>query len=192
MIKLVNLLKENASSTYDFGCVMLYFDFPQINKIHDAIDPKHIYEEEGDKTFGLEDEPHTTLLYGLHPEVSDKNVKEVLNSFIYGPCAVHNPSLFKNEKYDVLKFDVKGPNLHETNEALKQYPFTSNFPDYHPHLNVGYIKPGLGQKYVNMLNKVIPKEGYVLSPQYAVYSKPDGTKTRKTKTRINKINGISI
>lgn len=184
MIKLKDLIKENSNSTYDYGCVMLYFNFPEINKIHDAINPKDVYTEEGDKTFGLEDEPHTTLLYGLHTEVTLDNVKDVLSGYTYTPCTIHNPSLFKNEKYDVLKFDVKGDNLHKTNEALKKYPYTSSFPKYHPHLTIGYINPGLGQKYVDMLNKVIPTSGYQLVPQYAVYSMPDGTK-HKIKINVN-------
>lgn len=182
MIKLKDLIKENSNSTYDYGCVMLYFNFPDLTKIHNAIDPEHVYTEEEDKTYGLEDEPHTTLLYGLHPEVTLDNVKDVLSKFTYSPCTISNPSLFKNEKYDVLKFDVKGNNLHKTNEELKKYPFTSNFPKYHPHLTIGYINPGLGQKYVDMLNKVIPKDGYTLVPQYAVYSMPDGS---KHKIKIN-------
>jgi 2'-5' RNA ligase len=177
MIKLLDLLKENSTSTYDYGCVMLYFNFPQINKIHDAIDPKDIYSESEDKTFGLEDEPHTTLLYGLHEEVSLDDIKQVLNEFVYDKCIVHTPSLFENEKYDVLKFDVKGNNLHETNASLKQFPFTSNFPNYHPHLTIGYLKPGTGKRYVEMLNKAKANK-YELIPQYAVYSQPDGIKNQ--------------
>jgi len=174
MIKLVDLLKENSDSKYKYGCVMLYFDFPEINKIHDAINPNDIYEEDGDKTFGLEDEPHTTLLYGLHPEVSLDEVKKILNSYTYYPCTIKNASLFKNEKYDVLKFDVEGKNLHETNNDLKRYPFTSDYPDYHPHLTIGYIKPGFGKKYTKMLKEI----EFKLIPQYVVYSHPDGTKDK--------------
>jgi 2'-5' RNA ligase len=184
MIKLKDLIKENSNSTYKYGCVMLYFNFPEILKIHDAINPKHVYTEEEDKTFGLEDEPHTTLLYGLHPEVTLNNVEAALSGYTYAPCTVHNPSLFKNEKYDVLKFDVKGANLHKTSEALKQYPYTSDFPDYHPHLTIGYIQSGMGQKYVDMLNKAIPTSGYQLVPQYAVYSMSDGIK-HKIKINVN-------
>ena len=68
---------EKEGDTYDYGCAMLYFDFPQINKIHDAIDPKDLYEEEGDRTFGIEDEPHCTLLYGLHKEVTPEMIQEM-------------------------------------------------------------------------------------------------------------------
>jgi hypothetical protein len=177
MIKLTDLLKENSSSTYDYGCVMLYFIFPEINKIHDTINPSHLYTEDGDSTYGIEDEPHTTLLYGLHKEVSLNDVSGVLDKYTYHTCKIHNPSLFENEKYDVLKFDVIGDNLHETNADLKEFPFTSNYPNYHPHLTVAYLKPGMGKKYVDMLNKTKSNE-FWLEPQYAVYSESDGTKTK--------------
>lgn len=183
MIKLKDLIKE-SNDVHEYGCVMLYFNFPEINKIHDMINPDDVYTEEGDNSYGLETEPHTTLLYGLHPEVTLNNIKEVLSKFTYSPCTVYNPSLFNNEKYDVLKFDVKGDNLHKTNEALKEYPYTSNFPKYHPHLTIGYLNPKMGQAYVDMLNKSIPKDGYQLVPQYAVYSMPDGTK-HKLKINVN-------
>ena len=178
-IKLMDLLKEGSGQTYDYGCVMLYFDFPEINKIHDAIDPKDIYYEEGDRSYGLEDEPHTTLLYGLHEEVELNEIREVLNEFEFSPCIIHNASLFEND-YDVLKFDVKGENLHEANAELKQFPYTSNFPDYHPHLTIGYLKKGTGQKYTKMLNEL----EYELIPKYAVYSMPDGSK-HNIKIKVN-------
>lgn len=174
MIKLTDLLKENSNSAYDYGCVMLYFDFPEMNKIHDAIDPKDVYSEVGDTTFGLEDEPHTTLLYGLHSEVSLEDVAKVLSSYTYAPCTIKNVSLFENEEYDVLKFDVLGKNLHETNNDLKQFPFTSKFPDYHPHMTVGYINSGYGKRYVKMLKGI----QYTLVPKYAVYSHPNGSKDK--------------
>jgi 2'-5' RNA ligase len=177
MIKLKNLIKENSTSTYDYGCVMIYFNFPEILKIHDAINPSHLYTEEGDTTYGLEDEPHTTLLYGLHNTVSVEDVENVVDKHTFYTCKIHNPSLFQNEKYDVLKFDVEGDGLHDVNRDLKQFPFTSDYPKYHPHLTVAYLQPGMGKKYVDMLNKVKATE-FWLAPEYVIYSQPDGTKTR--------------
>jgi hypothetical protein len=164
---------EKSGDSYSSGCVMLYFDFPMMNKIHDGIDPNDLYEEEGDRTFGLENEPHVTLLYGLKDSVTPEQVKEVLENFTFGPCVLHNASLFENE-YDVLKFDVKGDNLHKANEALRELPYKNDYPDYHPHCTVGYLKKGTGSKYCKRMDG----HEHELMPTYAVFSQPDGTKTK--------------
>jgi 2'-5' RNA ligase len=170
-IKLIDLLKEEKQK-FDFGCAMLYFNFPEINKIQDAINPKDVYTEEGDRSFGFEDEPHTTLLFGLHEEVSNEDVINVLDKFEFGTCKLFNASIFDNPQYDVFKFDVKGPNLHEANAELTKYPHTTNFPDYHPHTTIAYLKPGTGKRYVEMLKG----QEFELTPTHAVYSKPNGDK----------------
>lgn len=170
MKKLIDVLKEATGQKFEYGCVMLYFTFPEMNKIHEMIDPEDIYYEEGDRSFGLEDEPHTTLLFGLHEGVTSEDVSGILDNFKFGTCRVSDASLFQNPQYDVLKFDVSGTNLHNANRELKKFPHTSNFPDYHPHLTVGYLKPGRGKKYVKKLNGLT----FQLTPEYAVYSKPNG------------------
>jgi 2'-5' RNA ligase len=180
MIKFLDLIKEEKEK-FEYGCVMLYFDFPKMKEIHNMIDSKDVYIQEGDRTFGLEDEPHCTLLYGLHDGVSNENIKSVLDKYTYTTLKAHNISLFENPDYDVLKFDVQGDNLHEINSDLQQYPYTSNFPDYHPHMTVGYLNSGSGKRYVEMLKDY----EYELLPKYAVYSKPDGNKI-KIKIKVKK------
>lgn len=170
-------ISEKSGDSYSSGCVMLYFDFPMMNKIHDGIDQADLYEEEGDRTFGLEDEPHVTLLYGLEESVTPEEVKEILDKFQFGPCKLHNASLFEND-YDVLKFDVSGENLHEANEALRELPYNNQYPDYHPHCTIGYLLKGTGKKYCDRMKG----REYDLTPTYAVFSQPDGT---KTKIKIN-------
>ncbi len=164
---------EKSGDTYDSGCVMLYFNFPEINKIHDTINPSDLYEENGDRSYGIEDEPHCTLLYGLKPDVSLDEVTSIVNRFKFGECKIHNASLFENA-YDVLKFDVDADLLHDCNAALSKLPHTSTFPDYHPHLTIAYLKKGMGKKYCDMLNDV----SFILNPSYVVYSEADGTKTK--------------
>ena len=179
-MKLKQLLKpilEEKTPVYEYGCAMLYFNFPEIYKIQDAINPDHLYYEDANGGYGFEDEPHTTLLYGLHEEVTLENIQKVLDNYTYTTCKIHNPSLFENEKFDVLKFDVSGDNLHESNSDLSKLPHTTSYPDYHPHLTIAYLKPGMGKKYVEMLNKNKANE-FELVPQYAVYSQPNGTKTK--------------
>lgn len=170
MISLINLLKENSESIYEFGCVMLWVKFPKMEKLHSIISKSDIYTEEGDIKYGLEDEPHITLLYGLSKDVTLDQVKDKLKDFKFGPekLVAYNASLFENKDkpYDVLKFDIKGQILSAINEQLKTLPFKSDFPNYHPHMTIGYIKKGEGQKYTNYLKGI----KFELQPEYIVYS----------------------
>jgi len=140
----------------------------QLEELNDYL--RLFYTEDGDRSFGLEDEPHTTLLYGLHDDVTEDDVRDTISGFDYGTCRITNPSLFENENYDVLKFDTSGPNLHETNFELKNYPHTTSFPNYHPHLTIGYLKPGMGKKYENKLKGL----QFKLDPTHVVYSMANG------------------
>jgi 2'-5' RNA ligase len=186
MIKLIDLLKE-AKDKYEYGCAMLYFSFPgQIIKLQDAINSDDLYVADDNGGYGLETEAHCTLLYGLHEEVTLDEVKNILNKFKFGELKATGPSLFKNEKFDVLKYDIgyptkEGAFLHKCNHELNKLPNTQNFPDYHPHATIAYIKPGLGKKYVQLFKDKGVSE-FIAIPTHAVYSQPDGT---KTKIKIN-------
>jgi hypothetical protein len=184
MIKMFeDFIKENML-TYEKGCAMLYFNFPMITELHNKIDLTDIYTKDGDRSYGLEEESHCTLLYGLDAEVTVNEVTSVLNNFIFGDCVLHNASLFENEDFDVLKFDVKSASkdnlfLPRCNKMLSKLPHKTDYPDYHPHLTIGYIKKGKGLKYSNMLKG----KDFKLTPTHAVFSQPNGTKhTIKIKT----------
>jgi len=156
MIKLMNLLKENSEGIYEYGCVMLYFDFPELGKIQEYIDKEDIYEDPEDPSYGLEDEPHITLLYGLHNDVSLEQVKKIIDNFTFENIEIVSPSLFENEKYDVLKFEVADAELlNDINKDLRTLPYTSKFDDYKAHMTIGYIQPGIGQKYVDIFKLYI-------------------------------------
>lgn len=169
------LWKEFTSTKpkYTKGCVMLDFDFPEISGIHNSINPKDVYENPSDPTYGLEINPHTTLLYGLDEGITPREIKEALEGFVFGECVVHNILIFEKEDYDVLKFEVKGKDLHESNILLTQFPHENKFPDYNPHLTIAYLKPGTGQKYVSLFEGI----SYILLPTQISYSYPPSHKT---------------
>lgn len=163
---------------HDFGCVMVYFDHPLLKAIHKLIDKDHIYTGKANdkRSYGLEKEQHTTLLYGLHDEeveVDDVFKRAVPNEF--KPLRLHNVSCFNNAEYDVLKFDVDAKWLGQCNKKLRKLPHTNEYPDYHPHATIGYIKPGKGKEYCDMLWGL---ELMVL-PGELVYSMADGKKERR-------------
>lgn len=173
--KRMKLITEDRK--HEYGCVMLYFSFPEMKEIHKLIDPDDLYEEDG-QDYGLETEPHCTLLFGLHDGVSTDDVDKSLGKFTFDTCKAHNASLFKNEKYDVLKFDIEGESLSDANKELKKFPHTNEYPKYEAHLTIAYLKPGKGEKY----SKELKGDKYWLTPRHAIYSKPNNT---KDKIKIN-------
>jgi hypothetical protein len=175
MIKLTNILLEKQGDKYEYGCVMLKVSKPP-PFLYDYINPKDLYEEVGDRSYGIEDEPHITLLYGLHPKISKKEIESILDSFTFTTVKMMKPSLFKNEKYDVVKCDIISGELHKINSELKKLPHTSNFPNYHPHITICYMKAGLGDGFIKNFSTMDPQW---LSPKYAIYSEVnlDGDKT---------------
>lgn len=179
--------EKDKDKSYKYGCLMVYYGFPDMDKIHNLIDDDDIHDE------GLETEPHTTLLYGLH-DTEIENDNDVLSTALeenFSDLILYNASLFENEKYDVLKFDVKEKMLNDkgeiyydkkkdvlykiNKELTKKFPYTSDFPDYHPHCTIGYLKPGTGKKYV----KKLKDKEYIVKPKNIVYSKSDGEKIKK-------------
>ena len=175
MLKLSKLLNEEKK--YDYGCVMLYTDFPgEIIKLQDTINPADLQDP------GIEYEPHCTLLYGLHAGVTIEQVTNIVSNFKFAPLKAYNPSLFENPEFDVFKYDVGytdrgGSFLHVCNEKLKALPHTTSYPDYHPHMTIAYLTPGKGKMYVESFKKHGSSE-FVCVPKYIIFSQPDGTKTK--------------
>ena len=149
---------------------MLYFTFYELPYIHSQIMPSHTYILPNDTLmFGLERIPHTTLLYGLHSNVTVEDVATRLGDLQYSECLVDNISMFK-KKYDVLKYDVSGSGLHEANTILTEFQHTTCYSIYHPHLTIAYLKSGFGGRYVTKFKNT----KYKLKPTHLVYTKPNG------------------
>jgi len=175
--KVKDNLKEEKESKKIYGCAMLYFK-TSMKDIHDKIDKDDIYDEHG---LGLEKNTHLTLLYGFHyKEVDEKDIFETILNFDITELELYNVSSFENKEneYDVLKFDVrqkmedydkKEDFIFEINKELtEKYPFTTDFPDYHPHSTIAYLKKGKAKKYI----KIFEDEVYSAIGNKIVYSVP--------------------
>jgi 2'-5' RNA ligase len=174
-IKDIRLFED--AGKHEYGCSMVYFELPMMGALHRIIEEDDVYtDDDSDRSFGLESDPHTTLLYGLHADVEDDEVMTRSKHEKPGDILLSNASCFENDDYDVLKMDASADWLNECNESLSELPHTKEFKIYKPHCTIGYLKKGAGQKYVNLLKglhiTVIPIE--------IVYSKSDGTKLRET------------
>ena len=62
--KIEKIKKEDTD--YDFGCLMVNVPIKNWDDVLALIDPEDVYDEPG---YGLESEPHITVLYGFHDEV---------------------------------------------------------------------------------------------------------------------------
>jgi 2'-5' RNA ligase len=166
------MLKEEKVK---MGCLMLYFDIPDWNKILDKIDDDDLYDD-GSGTFGKEEEPHITVLYGFHDnEVKAKDFYEIIEEhgthFKLKATAI---SLFENEKFDVVKFDIEPTEeLLALRKDVEELPNTLTYKDYHPHMTIAYVKSGKGGKYV----KDFGKKYLTLETDKLVYSDANKEKT---------------
>jgi 2'-5' RNA ligase len=166
----INWLNEAQGRHLEFACAMLKAEIPRWQEKHlSMIQEKDVYDNE-EHEYGLEKDPHITLLYGIHEDEIDINdAYKQFNKIHPIKLIVNNIGVFENEDYDVVKYDIQ-----VTEELLKyrkyflQFPHTNKFPNYEPHITISYVKPGTGKKYVKNINqfKVTFKTGIYSSPHY--------------------------
>ena len=152
------LMKIARDKESEFGWIRVDINLElksYMKKLTDAIDKEDIYTTQPDDlgwTYGIETDPHITLLYGLHND-SPKECQETLKGQKGGFFTVDGVSEFEKEKYDVLKLDVKSEDLHRLHELLKkETENTQSFPEYKPHLTLSYMKKGKGKKYIDLFS----------------------------------------
>lgn len=146
--KYIQFIKESTS--YDYGCVMVEVPVTNWNEITSIINKDDLYEVEGEN-YGIQDNPHLTLLYGLKPNITKEQVEQVLEKSVDGEkieIEIENIGLFENDNFDVVKFNVKKTEqLQKLFDSLSELPNENTFPDYNPHMTIAYVKKGLGKKY---------------------------------------------
>lgn len=146
--KYIQFIKESTS--YDYGCVMVEVPVSNWNEITSIINKDDLYEVEGEN-YGIQENPHLTLLYGLKSNITKEQVEQVLQKAIDGDkiiIEIENIGLFENDNFDVVKFNIKKTEqLQKLFDSLSELPNENTFPDYNPHMTIAYVKKGLGKKY---------------------------------------------
>ena len=107
----------------------------------------HKADETGKEDFGIETEPHITVLYGL-TEHEPSAVAKIAAGSKPITVTLGKLSVFEQPDYDVLKVDVHGDDLRALNKEISKLPNEQTHPEYTPHLTIAYLKKGEGKKYV--------------------------------------------
>jgi 2'-5' RNA ligase len=160
----------------DYGCVMVFLDVDKDDwdNLKSMINEDDLYQgKDGDTGYGFENEPHVTVLYGLHGDIPLKDVEKVLKAMKRPEITMQKVTSFSNKDFGVLKFDVESDDLHTENKKLTKFPHTTSYPDYHPHATIAYIKPDKIDEYVKKFKDIEPIK---VTVDKIVYSMVDGTK----------------
>ena len=141
---------KKKAHKYEYGCLMAQANDEDWDT--DFVSDEELYfdPEQDPDQYGKEHEPHITILFGFHSDEID--IKDI-DAFVEKIPAITDIELtgiscFKNKLFDVLKYDVESETLHKLNaEVREEFPYTSDYPDYHPHMTIAYLLPGEGDKY---------------------------------------------
>ncbi len=131
--------------THSFSCVLL--DLPDaIAREVKAWGRKNVAAADL-AADGRENEPHVTVLYGIHTEKSSR-VRKALAGTEPFDVKLGKMSLFDAPDMEVLKIEVTSPGLFALNEKLVGSLYnTQTHPEYKPHVTIAYLKKGKGDKY---------------------------------------------
>lgn len=142
----------------DYACIMIDYNQPDfIKQIQKRISKKDIYlgetqEDIDTNQYGIENECHITICYGLENDVKFDDFKKYLFPLNEYKTILINISLFENDLFDVLKVDAKCPKASESNKLIRDnFDVHTDFNEYHAHMTIGYLKKGRGKKYTKKL-----------------------------------------
>jgi len=150
---------------YEFGVIMLKVDRTDAwNQVIESIEEDDVYEsEEEPGRFGVESDPHVTVLYGTHDnEIDKEDIEETIIDREPISLKVVDISMFENDDFDVLKFGIESEDLDKFNAEIKEkYPYTNSYDEYVPHATIAYLKSGTGKKYVKTFeeDEIMEMEG---------------------------------
>lgn len=160
------MLLEDRSDTVDHGCLMAMFPEEHceiLNKYNHKLIPDDVlYIKDGE--FGREKECHVTIKYGFLPDLTEMDIRRILKG--QGPFIIHLKSIsqFHNQEFDVVKFDIESPVLQRLNKKACEYPNEDEYPEYHAHSTIAYVKPGSFSYEKNGIKLYIPIKTVCYSP----------------------------
>jgi 2'-5' RNA ligase len=142
--------EEKSGNLYKYGCVMLQLNISNWDELTGEIDPEDIYKPE-DPSKGIESNPHVTLLYGLHEEVTTDQVRSVFENYHENiHVEIDGVGCFEDPDYDVVKLNVVPDGaIQHIHDRLCELPHSDDYDTYQPHITIAFVKKGKGKKYAN-------------------------------------------
>lgn len=155
---------QGKSGDYDYSCVMIPVPtgvkekFLQLSK--GVIKDEELFIDPLDPSFGRAEDPHVTVLYGIHENECIHRIEQVLRDVSPSEFEVLGFGMFdKDPKHDVIITRVGGRDLFRLNEAMAE-----EFPDHHndhgeykPHITLGFVKKGLGPEILKRVKLLNPR-----------------------------------
>lgn len=145
--KFLDILLENLNGIYKYSSVQIQvphqYSEAIINFGLGSIPDDQIYTDP-DGTMGRENDIHCTILYGIHTsepgEIQEyfQNQRSIMKFPIV--MKLGKIGIFDRPECKVIKIDVISPELEKLNAGLRSFPHTNKFPEYHPHITIGYTK----------------------------------------------------
>lgn len=176
------LNEANNTKTPTYGCVMMGTKIQNWEEYHLAgIDESDIYIKPYDKSYGLENDSHVTVLYGIHEdEIDDETIANIIRENMKPlTLRVDEIDIFENPEMDIVKYNLSiTAQLMKYRKLFLKFPNTQKF-DYNPHMTIAYLKPGTGKKYKRKL-----REPFEVTFTKGIYSYHD---TYNTEEIIKKI-----
>jgi len=149
-----HIIKYNVFESFEYenGCIMLELPISNWDEILSIINEEDIYDVQGGKIpFGLQKRAHLTLLYPIKKSITFDEVKPHLDAVVKDePITVvtKNIEVFEGNNYDILVIKVEdNPYLKKIHTYLSQHIHNYNRHSFNPHITIGYIKKGTGDKY---------------------------------------------
>jgi len=125
---------------YEYNCLMLPVTIKNWENWYKLIPTEWLYKP--NDGYGLENNPHITICYGIHQHITPELLEEYLPSVsVLDDIQISGLSVFRTSPdFDVLKMDIQSEKIHQLNGLVKKYfPVTPSYPDYQPHITIAYL-----------------------------------------------------
>lgn len=157
------------------GCVYLELKSDNWKSVINIISDDNLYlgESNDSNSYGIELDPHITLLYGLESDTFDeRRLFKLVPSIKKFKLKIDGVGIFENENYHVLHFKVSDDNLNFANKTITDnFEYKTDYDDYTPHITIAYLNPDreVSAMYQKLIEYMFTMESLDFIPVPAKY-----------------------